>query len=64
MSTPLNEVEIDNEYRIDHQGHDIVVQKKTADGWENVRSFNELSDDWAYTNAREYITYLKSGKRK
>ena len=51
------------EYRIDHQGHDLVVQKRTANGWEDLRSFNEMSDDWASTNARNYIKSLQTGKQ-
>ena len=61
-----NEGDLDEsteEYRIDHQGHDLVVQKRTANGWEDLRSFNEMSDDWASTNARNYIKSLQTGKQ-
>lgn len=33
--------------------NNIIVQELTADGWRDVRGFNSLSDDYAYTNARE-----------
>lgn len=33
--------------------YDVFVEKLTAGNWEVVRSFNSMSDDYAYTNARE-----------
>ena len=47
------------EYRIENNGEDICVQEKQPGGWVTVKSFNELSDDWANTNAREYMAMLK-----
>jgi hypothetical protein len=39
--------------RIVHQDLDIVVQIKRNDQWEFYSSYNMMSDDWAFTNARE-----------
>jgi recombinational DNA repair protein (RecF pathway) len=37
------------------RGHDIHI---LVDG-ESVKSFNEISDDYAYTNADQYMRALK-----
>lgn len=34
-------------------GNDIIVQAKTPEGWHDLHSYNSLSDDYAYTNARD-----------
>ena len=39
--------------RIVHQDLDIVVQIKRNDQWEFYSGHNQMSDDWAFTNARE-----------
>jgi hypothetical protein len=36
-----------------HNVYDIQVQVKDKDSWELYHGFNSLSDDYAYTNARE-----------
>jgi len=33
--------------------HDIQVQHQRDGKWHLYQGFNSLSDDWAYTNARE-----------
>lgn len=33
--------------------HDIQVQHQRDSEWHLYQGFNSLSDDWAYTNARE-----------
>ena len=33
--------------------HDIQVQHQRDGEWHLYQGFNSLSDDWAYTNARE-----------
>jgi hypothetical protein len=34
-------------------GDDIIVQVRAGDGWRDLAGFNSLSDDYAFTNARE-----------
>lgn len=36
-----------------HNVYDIQVQVKDKESWELYHGFNSLSDDYAYTNARE-----------
>jgi hypothetical protein len=38
--------------RIIKEGHDIIVQKLVNDAWVRVTSYHEISDDYAFTNAR------------
>lgn len=42
-------------------GDDIVVQvrKPRSVLWEDVRSFNSFSDDYAHSNARDYAIRLE-----
>lgn len=37
----------------------IIVQRKIGNEWKEAASFNSLSDDYAYTNARECCDRLK-----
>ena len=37
--------------------YNIQVQVKTGDTWELYHGFNSLSDDYAYTNAKEGESY-------
>lgn len=38
---------------------DIIVQRKVADGtWEEVQSYNSVSDDFAHVNARDHARRL------
>lgn len=42
--------------RIVSEGHELIVQRfveYNEQGWTRVRSFHEISDDYAITNARE-----------
>jgi hypothetical protein len=34
-------------------GSDVFVQRRVGDRWQDVRGYNSLSDDYAYTNANE-----------
>lgn len=34
-------------------GDTVFVQLKSGDGWRDVQSFNTLSDDYAFSNAKE-----------
>jgi hypothetical protein len=38
--------------------NDVQVQRFIAFEWKMVRGFNSLSDDYAYTNAKEYARKL------
>lgn len=61
VSAQLREAEeATHQYRIHHIDHDICVQERQTDGtWETVRAFNEISSDYAHTNAREYKKELE-----
>ena len=41
--------------RIVHKNLDVIVEFKRSpeSGWEFYSSYNEMSDDWAHTHARE-----------
>lgn len=39
--------------------HYIIVQKFENDNWVDVTSFHEISDDYAFTNARNYALALR-----
>jgi hypothetical protein len=40
--------------------YDVFVDELRDGEWVAVRSFNSMSDDYAYTNARQAATYLNS----
>lgn len=35
------------------EGDDVLVQQRVDDDWKQVASYNSLSDDYAFTNARD-----------
>ena len=41
-----------------HQ-NDVVVEKLYEGEWVEMMSFNSLSNDYAYTNARDYMKLLE-----
>ena len=45
--------------RVVKSGDNYHVQKKNGDNWDHVRSYNDLSDDSAYTNALDHAKKLK-----
>lgn len=56
----MNELYTFKGFRVINTGDDpskvstnIIVQKKVGDEWERVAGFNSLSDDYAYSNARD-----------
>jgi hypothetical protein len=46
--------------RIVHVGHDIEVREYFNDTYILVGTFNEISNDWAHTMARELKTKLEA----
>ena len=38
--------------------HDVVVQIWGGGDWRDMRKFHRISDDYAFTNAREYAEQL------
>ena len=43
--------------RVVTAGLEVIVQIKAGNGWKDVRSFNRMSDDYAFTNARDEALY-------
>jgi hypothetical protein len=41
------------------EGHEIIVQKLVNDAWVWVASYHEISDDYAFTNARNRALAVK-----
>lgn len=39
--------------------HDVTVEVMKNGQWTVMRTYNEISDDYAHTNAREYAESLK-----
>jgi L-ascorbate metabolism protein UlaG (beta-lactamase superfamily) len=41
---------------------DVIVQQKGADGaWVEIGGYNSMSDDYAYTNARDHAKRVATG---
>lgn len=51
-------VRIVTEGEPDQVASDVKVQVLKNEVWETVRGFNSLSDDYALTNAGNYVTAL------
>ncbi len=45
-------------------GDDVIIQVKDPNGWRDGRGFNSISDDYAYTNARDEAIRIERESKK